>query len=51
MTKKSSISLRCVADRAYPNGYRYHYWKSEGMFRQTPQTDQHVQLLWTVALP
>ena len=21
---------RCVADRAYPDGYRYHYWKSEG---------------------
>ena len=33
------------------DGHMYHYWKCEGPFCQTPQTDQHVRLLWTVALP
>ena len=31
--------------------HMYHHWKSEGMLCQTPQTDQHVRLSWTVAWP
>ena len=46
-----SVSLGCVADKAYPDGCTYHYWESEGRFCETPRTDQHVLPLWTVALP
>ena len=46
-----SVSLGCVADKAYPDGCTYHYWESEGLFYQTPRTDQHVLPLWTVAGP
>ena len=27
-----SVSLGCVADKAYPDGCTYHYWESEGLF-------------------
>ena len=46
-----SVSLGCVADKAYPDGCMYHYWEFEGLFCKTPRTDQHVLPLRTVALP
>ena len=27
-----SVSLGCVADKAYPDGCMYHYWEFEGLF-------------------
>ena len=46
-----SVSLECVADKAYPDGCMYHYREFEGLFGKTPRTDQQVLPLWTVALP
>ena len=30
--RSPSVSLRCVAGRAYADGFMYHYWESEGLF-------------------